>query len=371
MTHLAPLFLTLALCLIIALALPATEAADKPGQHLKIRGIYGGVPETVAGKTLRQAGVNAIFIGEGGINAAMLAKLHGQGIKVFAEFATVHNAGYVKAHPDSAPFDATGKPAPAPDGWQGVCPTHDGFRKARMDRARELLKEHAVDGLWLDYHHAHSNWERAEPILPDTCFCNRCLTRFQRDTGVKLPDEPTPALAKLLLGDLNEKWVQWRCEVLTDWMREFREIIDQTRPTALLGTYHCPWSDTDYDGALKKKLHIDLKAQAAYVDVFSTMPYHARFNHADDPDWVRRQVKWLGEYLGIKGQAGEKNQIWPIVQASDWGEAVTPKGVRQALQAGSELPATGVMLFRWGTLKDEKAKQQAIADFYNSLAPLE
>ena len=367
MPHLLPLTLALLIAAALCLAVPATEAAQaRP--HVQIRGIYGGMPEEINGQSLREFGVNAIFTGERTITAAKLAALHAQGVQVFAEFPTVHNDAYVKAHPESAPVDATGRPAPPPEGWQGVCPTHAGFRQARMDRARDLLAEHAIDGLWLDYHHAHASWERAEPILPDSCFCQRCLTRFQRATGVTLPDADTPTRAALLLGELNGQWVQWRCDVLTDWVRELREIIDDVRPGALLGTYHCPWSDTDRDGAMKRKLHIDLRAQAKYVDVFSTMPYHARFGHGDDPDWVRRQVQWLGAYLGIEGKPGERHRIWPIVQASDWGEAVTPAAVRQVLEAGTAPPSTGVMVFRWGTLPNEPEKLQVLGEFYRLIA---
>ena len=57
-------------------------------------------------------------------------------------------------------------------------------------------------------------------------------------------------------------------------------------------------------GARLEKLAIDLKAQAAYVDVFSPMVYHARFGHAGDLAWISRQVDWLGEYLGVKGASG-------------------------------------------------------------------
>ena len=48
----------------------------------------------------------------------------------------------------------------------------------------------------------------------------------------------------------------------------------------MLGTFHNPWSDEDFDGARLEKLAIDLRAQAAFIDVFSPMPYHARFGHA-------------------------------------------------------------------------------------------
>jgi hypothetical protein len=94
--------------------------------------------------------------------------------------------------------------------------------------------------------------------------------------------------------------VKWRCGVFTDWVREFRAIRDEVRPGALLGTFHCPWSEDERGGALRSKLAIDLRAQAEYLDVFSPMPYHARFGHAADPAWVGRQVAWLGRHLGSR-----------------------------------------------------------------------
>ena len=141
------------------------------------------------------------------------------------------------------------------------------------------------------------------------------------------------------------------------------------RPQALLGTFHCPWSEDDRDGALKAKLAIDLKAQAEYIDVFSIMPYHARFGHADDPEWISRQSRWLGRHLGIAGKPGERHRIWPIVQLSDWGEPVAAKQVRTVLDHGTRLPATGVMVFHWGSLRKQWPKVDAMTDYYRSIKP--
>jgi uncharacterized lipoprotein YddW (UPF0748 family) len=296
----------------------------------EIRGIYGGVPKVLMenGRTLKDAGVNAVWIGERGITAERVKLLKAQGAKVFAEFNTLHRAEYLKEHPDAAPVGKDGKRAPAPHGWQGICPTHPAYRKWRMEAFSKLLTSHELDGVWLDYHHAHASWERADPVLPDTCHCKRCL-----------------ALAK------GKDWVTWRCSVFTDWVREFKQIRDRVRPKALLGTFHCPWSD---DAKLKSKLAIDLRAQAKYIDVFSPMPYHARFGHAKDPAWISRQVKWLGDHLG-KG-----TRIWPIVQLADWGEPVPVEQVASVIDHGSRPPATGVMVFAWGGLRKQPAKIEAM-----------
>ncbi len=349
----------------------AQERGPTGPARVEVRGIYGGVPTQILdrGKSLADYGVNAVWIGSGGLTRERVALVKRQGAKVFAEFNTMHEAAYLKDNPDAAPVGTDGKPCPPPDGWQGVCPTHPGYRKDRMEAFRKALGDFEVDGIWLDYHHAHASWEQAVPNLPDTCFCARCLAQFGRETGVDLPDRPTPELASMLLGPRKAEWVKWRCGVFTDWVRQFRAIRDEVRPGALLGTFHSPWSEDDFGGALRDKLAIDLKAQAESLDVFSPMPYHARFGHADDPAWVGRQVAWLGRHLGVDGKPGERLKIWPIVQLTEWGEPVPLARVAEVIDQGTRPPATGVTVFAWGPLVKDWDKVERLGQAYRSLRP--
>jgi hypothetical protein len=358
----------------VALAVgSATVVAEepRPRPHVAVRGIYGGVPQEIldSGRGLRDFGLNAVWMGSGSFTPERMARLKAEGVQVFAEFNTLHVASYLKDHPDAAPVGPDGRVSPPPDGWQGICPTHEAYRASRMKAFRALLEEFAVDGVWLDYHHSHASWEQAVPKLPDTCFCDRCRRKFQEATGTELPEGSPGELAALLLSTHREGWIRWRCDTLTDWIREFRSILDSTRPSALLGTFHNPWSDEDRGGARIEKLAIDLKAQAAYVDVFSPMPYHARFGHPTEPEWISRQVAWLGRHLGIQGNPGERHRIWPIVQLSNWGEAVPLEQVPVVLDHGSRRPATGVMAFAWGGLRKQPDKVEAIGRFYRAISP--
>lgn len=357
----------------LCLACGAVWAAEAQRPHVRVRGIYGGVPTQwfEHGQTLDDYGVNTIFLGTGAITGERVALLRRQGAQVFAEFNTMHEAGYLKEHPDAAPVGADGEVSPPPDGWQGVCPTHPGYRRAQMEAFRAVVTEHDLDGVWLDYHHSHASWEQAVPNMPDTCFCDCCVAQFSREAGMPLPDSPRAELARRLLGEDRARWVQWRCDLFTDWVQEFRAILDEVGRgrgrRVLLGTFHCPWTDTERDGALREKLAIDLKAQAQYVDVFSPMPYHARFGHASDPEWISRQTAWLGRYLGIEGKPGERHRIWPIVQLSDWGEVVPAAQVETVLEHGTRLPSTGVMVFAWGSLADATEKVEALGRFYRAI----
>lgn len=334
------------------------------------RGIYGGFPNQILdrGETPADYGINAIWVGSDGLKAGEIARYHKLGLKVFAEFNSMHWAQYLKQHPDAAPIRPDGEPSPPPNGWQGVSPFHVGYRRDRMHEFRRVVTTFEVDGIWLDYHHAHASWEQAEPNLPDTDFSPTALEQFTQKTGIDLPVD-VPEAAKMLLGPHRDAWTDFRCDIFTDWVREYREILDEVRPNALLGTFHCPWSPEDRDGAIRDKLAIDLKAQSKYLDVFSIMPYHARFGHADDPAWIARQTKRLGELLNLQGKPHEKQRIWPIVQLADWGEQVPVKHVETVLEYGTRPPATGVMVFHWSGVSKDSAKLDALKSAYLSFRP--
>ncbi len=344
----------------------------EPRPHIEIRGIYGGFPTmlTENGRALSESGVNAVWIGSGTLKRDHVEQARAQGARLFAEFNSMHVAAFIKEHPDAAPVGKDGLPCPAPEGWQGVCPSHPGYRADRMAAFRRTLTEFEIDGIWLDYHHSHASWERAEPLMPETCFCSRCLNQFTSQTGIVIPGDTPVSRSSGLLTERLAAWVSWRCGVFTDWVREYRAIRDEARPKALLGTFHCPWSDTDYEGALRGKLAIDLKAQAPMLDVLSPMPYHARFGHADDPGWISRQTRWLGEFLGLQGRADERLAIWPIVQLSDWGERVPSEQVEAVLDHGTRAPSRGVTIFGWGGLRDDPAKLRGVSDAYRAIAGL-
>ena len=360
-----------ALLLSVGTVLGDDEPA--PRSHIQVRGVYGGVPQSLMenGKPLTDSGINAVWIGERGITTERVRVLKAQGVRIFAEFNTLHRAEYLEEHPDAAPVGMDGKRAPAPHGWQGICPTHVAYRAWRMQAFRDLLQTHEIDGVWLDYHHSHASWERAEPVLPETCFCDRCVELFRKAANIEGADSRA-TLVELLRqenGAARTAWISWRCGVLTDWVRSFREILDEVRPSALLGTFHCPWNDTERDGALRAKLAIDLRAQKPFLDVFSPMPYHARFGYADDPGWISRQTTWLGTHLDLRGEADERVKIWPIVQLADWGEPVDAKQVATVLDHGTRPPATGVMVFRWNALRKQPDKVEAMTRFYRAIRP--
>jgi hypothetical protein len=56
------------------------------------------------------------------------------------------------------------------------------------------------------------------------------------------------------------------------------------------------------------------------------------------------------------------------VQLSDWGEAIALAQIREVLDHGTRPPATGVMVFVWGTLHPHWDRVEAMRDFYLEIA---
>ena len=81
---------------------PYQKIDSTPSKKIEIRGIYGS-PEPFWKKNIRlnELGVNAIFIHDGAITETIMTRAKAEGLKVFAEFATLNGKNYVNQHPEA------------------------------------------------------------------------------------------------------------------------------------------------------------------------------------------------------------------------------------------------------------------------------
>jgi hypothetical protein len=328
-------------------------------QKVEIRGIYGHPRQLWdKGYNLSDLGVNAVFLHDKSITEDFIQRTRKEGAKIFAEFATLNGKGYVEDHPEAWAIDSSGKKVEPATWFMGVCPTDPGFRKSRTDELKHLLQQYDVDGVWMDYVHWHAQFEDPDPILPETCFCNKCTDKFSQQTSKEVRGESISQKARFILNNQDSAWRNWRCAVIADWVKEFKEIVKKEKPQALLGLYHCPWSDSDFNNARYRTLGLDFAMLKNNVDVFSPMVYHKRMGR--QPAWVKENIEWLsGEVDGTK--------IWPIVQASDEPAEVSPEEFENVLRYGLSGNATGVMMFTTNAVAEDAAKISVMKKMYNSL----
>jgi len=348
--------------IVMASSLLASNRADTTDpKKIEIRGIYGS-PDAFWKKNLRldQLGVNAIFIHDKAINDSMMKRARAEGLKVFAEFATLNGKNYVEQHIEAWAIDKSGSKVEPATWFMGVCPTDHGFKEYRINELRKLLRKFDLDGVWMDYLHWHAQFEDPKPILPETCFCEDCITSFQSASRIRIPEGSTPTKAEWILLNHDSAWRNWRCSVIAGWVKDFKTIINQEKPGALLGVYHCPWDDDDFDGARRRNLGLDYDMLRETVDVFSPMVYHGRMGKR--PEWVKENIVWFSKRLNIK--AGRSPKVWPIVQAHNDPNIISAAEFEKVLQYGSEAGATGVMMFTSNAVAEDVKKIETMRKVY-------
>ncbi|MCI0624869.1 MAG: hypothetical protein L0387_25055 [Acidobacteria bacterium] len=349
------------------------------GKKIPIRGAYGS-PKTFwdKGGRLNDYGINALFVHSGSIDEALVRRAREEGAKVYAEFATFNGSGWltrregeleraVAEHADAWPIDASGQPSPRQTWFLGVCPTNEAFIRAKLEALKQLITAQRLDGVWLDYLHWHAQFEDPKPRLPETCFNESCVTRFQERAQIQVKGSKPEEWARDILKKHEKAWRSWRCSVLADFARSCREVMWQHAPHLLLGNYQCAWRDDEHGGARREILGLDLSRLSEVFDVMSPMAYHARSGHS--ARWVEQNVKWLSGNLALKGAAHEKLKIWPIVQAwSDpQGNKVSPEDFEKVLWNGTAGGATGVMMFTLGAVAEDEAKLAILKKVYGQM----
>ena len=347
---------------LIALVLISFMSCEqRSAEIITIRGIYGN-PKPFWDKelNLKNLGINAIFIHSGSINQDIMNRARSEGLMVFAEFATLNGKNYVDNHPEAWAINEKGEKVQAASWFMGVCPTEPGFRQYRVDQLRELLLKYDLDGVWLDYVHWHAQFEEPEPILPETCFCDHCLNSFSVDSKILIPNGSISEKALWILNNHDNLWRDWRCRVIFNWTEEMKSLITEVKPEALLGLYHCPWDDQEFNGAMYRILGLDFDLLKETIDVFSPMVYHARMGRK--PDWVHKHINWLCDQLDIRNNSYPK--VWPIVQAFNDPGIISSEEFEIVLRAGLSGRSSGVMMFTTYAVAQDEGKTAVMKKVY-------
>ena len=319
---------------------------------MTIKAIYGfsralgpfqelSVPDAVA--RLQAWGVNAIF---GGYNDPDLVQAaHEAGLRVYAEFGCFVGEKWWSAYPESRPITAQGEPLPKQDGYAGVTPAIPAVRQGLWEQLAELASTRALDGIWLDFIRWSSRWESPQPHLYQTSFDAISVSAFLDDTGLALPATwgaqgvsgiPAAELATWILSQHQAAWIDWKCQQITAWVRRAREIVQARAPDCLLGMFSIPWTETDWDGALRRIMGQDLRALADYIDVFSPMVYHKMCG---------QPVSWIGD-ITEHAHGLTRKPIWPIIQTMSQPEALSDQEFGAAIDAAQGADGSaGVILF--------------------------
>ncbi|MBN1642617.1 MAG: hypothetical protein JXA09_15385 [Anaerolineae bacterium] len=271
-------------------------------------------------KALLAHGANAIWFH--GFNAAAFETCAREGLIPCVEFKTFR--ADFDTHPELIPIGADGAPIRYGRLVQGVCLSNEAFLEETEAHLLEGVRTYQPGGIWLDYL-TYAGWfETPQPDLQESCFCPRCIADFCASTGI---DATTPAA---ILAQHGAAWTAHKCARIAAFGAHYAALIRAHLPNCVVGSYMCPWTPDEYDGALRRIFAQDYALLAPAIDVFTPLIYAHKSGRA--PAWARTLLEASPAFV----PPDHKMQL--ILDVLDYPASL------QAT-AASRVPSWGVQLF--------------------------
>jgi len=345
----------------LAAEYPAKTSEKSPALMIGVK-IYeheGSLPNLFA--EWSSLGVNTVFVSPALAAQGQfreLARKHG--ISVFLILPIFYNPEELKKDPGL--YALTDRGEQAKDDWvEFVCPTRPDYRSRRVLWIKNLVRELDPDGVSLDFIRYFVFWEMVYPertadSIANSCFDRSCLEKFQKDTGITLPERlgGTAETAKWIMAEHGREWTDWKCGVITSLVRTIIDEVRAIKPKLLVNIHSVPWRENDFGGAIKVIAGQDLAALAAPADMISPMCYWHMLKRK--PPWIREVVEDV--YSRTKGL------VVPSIQVGNayLSDKLSAEEFKEALEEALRPPSGGVIFWNWDALAKEPEKKAAVAD---------
>lgn len=272
------------------------------------------------------------------------------GISVFSDHS--HQNKIFESRPELLPINEDGKPCPQMEWYQGITPTYQDYNQTRLVLAEKIIQTHNLDGFFLDFIRWPIHWElelrptAGRPL--QSSFDPHTLTRFQQETKITIPKNLlNPAeQAAWILSEHLQQWIDFRCNIISDFVKRAVSNLRAIRPDILLGAYTLPLEPTDLEIISGQRLN-DF---ATHLDLISPMLYHA---------FLHRNAAWVNQIINAYTPITSE-KLLPVVQVdsaegADWGPPISIDEWETITRLPLQNPAsrgliafTGTSLFRDG-----------------------
>jgi hypothetical protein len=273
-------------------------------------------------------GVNAIFTESETYRDDLIDLAHEQGFRWFGGIACFsdHANGHqiLRQRPELWPVQESGRPRSQMEWYIGVTPTFHDYNQSILEMIQRVVEAHPLDGLFLDFIRWPIHWEleaRVGAAPPSqSSFDPHTMGRFQEETGIRLPGELTDIAdrARWILAHHRSEWTNFKCAVITDFVRQVVTRIRSVRGDDLMVGLYVPPLPSNW---LEAWAGQRLSELAGLVDIVSPMAYHAILHRASD---------WVGEVIA-DWSTQVPHPLLPIVQVdseegtnsgADWGPPI-------------------------------------------------
>jgi hypothetical protein len=301
--------------------------------------------------SFRERRVNAIMTESDAYDLGAIDEIHKAGLRFYAGIACfsdhASNFRVLNERPELWPILEDGSRRPKLEWYVGISPTDRRHQEEVLAKIGALARTYPIDGLFLDFVRWPLHWEielrpgRSRPM--DSSFDATTLTKFEEATGA-LPRaglDTTSTIAEWIRQHRFREWVDFKCSVVTDFVREARSVLKKARPDAGLGIYVAP----DVSGLTEPLTGQRIADLAPLVDWAAPMLYHNIL--LQPPGWI---ASALADVVKIAGP-----KALPVVQAdsnrdptsaADWGPPMSDADWNAALtEVTARRDISGLIVF--------------------------
>jgi uncharacterized lipoprotein YddW (UPF0748 family) len=195
--------------------------------------------------------------------------------------------------------------------------------------------------------------------MVNTCFDERCMRQFQKDTEIEIPRsmDSVPKTARWINQNCLSEWTRWKCGLITSMIGEIVAEVRKIKSQILINVHAVPWRQTDFGGAIRIVAGQDFAKIAPIVDFLSPMTYAHMVKR--EPPWIHSVV------MDISHQADCR--ILPSIQVKEayLKDRLSVEEFRASLTEALKPPSQGVVFWSWEALDSEAEKKDVIADLIN------
>lgn len=269
----------------------------------------------------------------------------------------------LKDHPDWLQTKITGEPAVFTSGaafWISpgdedvwISPYASEWRKVYMERVRQIAAT-GIDGIYVDIPYWMTHFDGWENTWAS--FDKYTVAAFKQKTGLD-------ALHDLKLDDFSDanfrKWIDFRIETLTDFVKEIRDTARSVNPQIML-------IPEIYPGIEEEAVRVGADVYQMY-DVVDAIAHEYEFGSGDHMASSRTQFDWFMYQAGMLSfrSFAQGKATWLLNYSWDGDKGVDPRDAMKNLFAsqlaagvnvwdapghsmgGSNDPATRAAVFAW------------------------
>jgi hypothetical protein len=266
---------------------------------------FDGKPELLI-KAAKEANLNMLSVMDRYFtkgdekNVKLIDLAHAKGILVFVIFQTFYNDDAVINESNSA-IDQNGNMVK--DNWLSfICPNEEGYKIKRLKEIEDLVSTIRPHGISMDFFRYFVYWEAGrEGNRPQTCFCHRCLRKFEMQYDVTgNPD--------VILLEHQEKWTEFKYQNINEFAARIHSSVKAIKPDILMNLHMVPWKQDDYDGAIKSIAAQDIVTLSRYFDFIQPMTYSTMLNES---------LEWIYNTGADASHHITDTYVIPCIQADD------------------------------------------------------